>query len=362
MGDSYARFRAAAVQAAPIFLDREKTIEKTVSLMKEAARNGASLVAFPEAYIPGYPYWVWIEIPLKGSDWFLRLHKNSIKVPGPHTEKLCSGAKEAGVYCVVGINEIDQVRFGTVYNTNLIIGPDGALLGKHRKIVATFAEKIVWGRGDGSSLRVYETELGRLGVLNCGENTNPLARFALLAQGEQVHVANYPALAFKTGYDMEHAVKLRSGAHAFEGKVFVITSSSTISPEMVEELCDTDEKRELMTGSGNAVSGIYNPLGECIGGPLIDEEGIVYADIDLEQTIPPKLMHDITGWYNRFDILSLNLYRQPQTPIIETGGDIADGQTIPQLKFLTEAMEAFGEGMRREIREALKEELEALKK
>lgn len=315
MGTRFPKFRAAAVQAAPVFLDREGTVEKTCELIREAGKNGADLVAFPEAFIPSYPYWVWLDSPLKGFDYFVRLYKNSVEVPSAATDSLCQAAREAGTYVVVGINEIDPVLIGTIYNTNLYIDRNGHLIGKHRKLVPTFAEKTVWGYGDGSTLRVYETEIGRLGSLCCGENTNTLARFALLAQGEQVHVANYPAFPVKERWDMESAIKLRAGAHALEGKVFVVVSSSSISDEMKAELCDTPEKLKWMEGTGSAVSAIYGPDGNCIGEPLIDQEGIVYADIDLEMSIAPKLFQDITGHYNRFDVLGLYLNREANRPI-----------------------------------------------
>ncbi len=317
MASDFPRCRAAAIQAAPVFLDREATVEKACALIAEAGGHGADLIAFPEVFVPGYPYWVWLDSPLKNTSLFRRLYLNSVTVPSDATDRLCKAARDARAAVVIGINEVDPVRVGTIYNTNLIIGRDGSLIGKHRKLVPTWAEKLVWGYGDGSTLRVHPTPAGRVGTLCCGENTNTLARFALLAQGEQVHVANYPAIPFKQQYDMEEAIKIRSAAHAFEGKVFVVTSTSALSEEILKEVCDTDEKRRLMSNPHHAVSAIYGPAGEYRAGPLIDEEGIVYADLDLEEMIEPKLMHDITGWYNRFDVLGLYLNRSQNLPIRE---------------------------------------------
>ncbi len=319
MPDTYPKFKAAAVQVAPVWLDREATTEKACRLIREAASQGARLIAFPEVFIPAYPYWIWIDHPFAGAEYFKRLYKESVRVPGPETESLSAAARETGANVVIGINEIDPVRFGTIYNTNIFIDSRGRLLGKHRKLVATFAEKLVWGRGDGSTLRVYETEVGRLGCLNCGENTNTLARFALLAQGEQVHIANYPAFPFTGSFDVEGVRTSLARAHAIEGKVFVLLCSGCLTGEVIDELADTEEKRRLLSSPRNAITTIIGPTGQHLSEPLVDEEGIVYADIDLEEAIPLKLMHDITGHYNRFDVLSLSLNRSENLPLRETG-------------------------------------------
>ena len=360
MGDTLPRFKAAAVQAAPVWLDRERTVGKACELIREAARNGAELIALPEVFIPAYPYWAWIDHAFAGYEFFKRLHLNSVKVPSEDTERLCRTAREADVHVVVGVNEIDPVRFGTIYNTNLFIDRRGCLMGKHRKLVATFSEKIVWGRGDGSTLRVYDTDIGRLGGLNCGENTNTLARFALLAQGEQVHVANYPAVPYKAGdgYDMESAIQIRSCAHAFEGKVFVVTSCGALSKEIIDDVVRTEEQEALMAGKGNALSGIYDPNGRCIGGPLLDDEGIVYADIDLSEALPLKLMHDITGSYNRFDVFSLHLNRAPNDPLVITGARKAE--TLEREAGEEEAPSFLPDALRQELRSLIREELNRL--
>jgi nitrilase len=313
------QFGVAAVQTAPVFLDLEATVDKTCSLIKEAAKNGASLVAFPEAFIPAYPYWAWMDSPLEGSKHFEALYRNSMTVPGPWTDVLCNAAKEHQIIVVVGVNEIDSVLTGTIYNTNLIIDNHGNLLGRHRKLVPTHAEKLIWGNGDGSSLRVHQTDCGRIGTLLCGENTNTLARFALLAQGEQIHVANFPAFPFTNWYEESEAIRIRCQAHAFEGKIFVIASTSLMDERSFELLCQSPHKRSLMQGRNYALTAVFGPDGRCTAGPLVDEEGIVYADIDLDDLIMPKMMHDITGHYNQFGVLSLNLNRNPHKPLIEQG-------------------------------------------
>jgi len=320
-------FKVAAVQTYPKFLDVKGTIEKACAFIKEAATHGASIIAFPEAFVPAYPYWAWLESPLESQKRFQTLYLNSMTVPGQWTDVLCGCAKENDVVVVIGVNEIDPTLTGTIYNTNLVIDNHGSLLGKHRKLVPTYAEKLVWGNGDGSSYVTYQTDFGRIGTLLCGENTNTLARFALLAQGEQIHVANFPAFPFTEWYEEVEAIRIRCQAHAFEGKIFVIASTSLMDPESLDSLCNSPEKRKLMSGQRFALSAVFGPDGRIIGEPLIDEEGIVYADLDLNDLITPKLMHDITGHYNQFSVLSLNLNRTPHKPLIERDGDtLLDGE------------------------------------
>lgn len=309
-------FVAAAVQASPVFLDTAATVQKTCDLIEEAASHGARLVVFPEVFISAYPYWNWTETPFNGSPWFRRLYEQSIEVPGPETDRIGEAARKAGAYVVVGVNERDPVVLGTVYNTNVIISPDGRILGSHRKLVPTWAEKLTWTGGDGSSLRVYESELGPLGTLACGENTNTLARYSLLAQGELVHVANFPAFPFTDEYDMPDAIGMRVGAHAFEGKIFCVVSCSALTPEIVHELAGEDTaKRASLEGTPNAFSGIFGPDGQLVSEPLVDAEGIVYGDIDLGRCIEPRQLHNIAGHYNRFDVFDLKVDRRVQRPV-----------------------------------------------
>jgi nitrilase len=306
------KFKAAAVQAAPVFLDTDATVEKVCALIREAAGNGASLVAFPEVFVAGYPYWSWVMNPIEGSPWFEKLCRSAIEIPGPEIQRISAAAKANSVHVVVGVNERSRTGIGTIYNTLVIIGPDGRMLGRHRKLVPTWAEKLTWANGDGSSLRVYDTAIGKLGALACGENTNTLARFSLLAQGELVHVASYISLPVAPpDYDMAEAIKVRAAAHSFEGKVFTVVACSTISPEIVEAISGGDPKvKAQLERRNSAFSGVLGPDGRLIGEPLIDSEGIVYADIDLSRCIQPRQMHDITGHYNRFDVFDLRVNRR----------------------------------------------------
>ncbi|MFE3502158.1 carbon-nitrogen hydrolase family protein [Kitasatospora sp. NPDC059160] len=311
------RFTAAAVQAAPVYLDPAATVDKAVALIREAAGRGAELVVFPEVFVPGYPYWNWTMTPVQGSPWYERLYRAAVDVPGPYVDALCSAARQAGVVLVIGVNERGRHSLGVLYNTLLIIGSDGELLGVHRKLVPTWAEKLTWTQGDGSSLKVHRTAVGPLGALACGENTNTLARFTLLAQGELVHAAAYIALPVgPEDYDMAEAIALRAAAHCFEGKLFTVVSCSTVSPEMVDLIAGDDRRlRSQLARPHSALSGIFGPDGRAVTEPLVDEEGIVYAEIDLGRCIQPKQMHDIVGHYNRFDVFRLHVDDRPLRPL-----------------------------------------------
>ncbi|WP_237534365.1 carbon-nitrogen hydrolase family protein [Streptomyces sp. SID3343] len=315
--DNPPRFTAAAVQASPVYLDAAKTVDKAVSLIREAAANGAEFIVFPEVFVPGYPYWNWTMNPVQGSPWFERLYRSSVDVPGPHVDTLRAAARAAGAVVVIGVNERGPHSMGVLYNTILTIDADGELTGVHRKLVPTWAEKLTWTGGDGSSLRVHPTKVGPVGVLACGENTNTLARFTLLAQGELVHAASYIALPVAPAdYDMADAIAVRTAAHSFEGKVFSIVACSTISPEIVDLIAGDDEEvRKNLARKRSALSGVFGPDGRPVVEPLIDDEGIVYADIDLARCIQPKQMHDIVGHYNRFDVFRLHVDDRPQSPI-----------------------------------------------
>lgn len=305
------KYKAAVVQTAPEFLNIEKTVDKVISFMEETSRNGASIVAFPEVFISGYPYWNWTLTPVQGSAWFEKLYHASVALNGPELRRICEAAKKYNTFVVVGINEKGE-RLGEIYNTNVIISNKGEILGGHRKLVPTWAEKLTWTSGDGSSLKVYPSELGNIGTLACGENTNPLARYTLLAQNEQIHIANYISLPVAPeDYNMAEAIKIRAAAHSFEGKIHTLVSCSTITREMVESMGDSQAMEAFLTRKNSAFTGIIGPNGAPISEPLIDDEGIVYGEIDLNKGIQPKQMHDILGHYNRFDIFELRVHTAP---------------------------------------------------
>lgn len=313
---TFKKIKAATVQTSPVFLNVEKTIDKAISFINEAAQNGAKLIAFPEVFIAGYPYWNWIMTPVQGSKWYEELYKNSVAATDASMQKLYKAAKDFDMHIVIGINERGE-SYGEIYNTNLIINNHGNVIGKHRKLVPTWAEKLTWTSGDGSSLKVYDTEVGPIGTLACGENTNTLARFTLLSQGELIHIANYISLPVAPpDYDMAEAIKIRAAAHSFEGKLFTIVSCSTISKEIMDILKpEVPNVEELLSRKSSAFSGFIGPNGAVIGKSLIDDEGIIYAEIDLAKCIQPKQMHDILGHYNRFDIFDLRVNIAPTKKI-----------------------------------------------
>ncbi|WP_308258410.1 carbon-nitrogen hydrolase family protein [Saccharothrix obliqua] len=322
----FPRFTAAAVQASPVYLDPAATVAKAASIIHEAADRGASLVVFPEVFVAGYPYWNWTMSPVAGSALYERLYRASVDVPGPHVDVLRAAAATTGVTVVIGVNERGKHSLGVLYNSVLTIGPDGSVIGLHRKLMPTWAEKLTWTPGDGSTVLVHRTPVGPLGVLACGENTNTLARFSLLAQGELVHAANYAALPVAPAdYDMAQAIAIRSAAHAFEGKLFSVVSCSTITDEMVEVAAAGDEEvARRMRRPRSALSGIFGPDGNPVTEPLVDVDGVVFAEVDLARCIQPKQMHDIIGHYNRFDVFRLHHHTAPTTPLVREPDDVPD--------------------------------------
>ncbi len=323
----YPKVKVCAAHIAPVYLDAQATVEKAVSLIAEAAGAGAQLIAFPESFVPGFPVWAAVQAPIKSHDSFKRLAANSIAVPGPEVEQLCAAAREHGIVVSIGISEISPASVGCLWNSNLLIGADGVLLNHHRKLVPTFYEKLIWANGDGAGLKVCETEIGKLGMLICGENTNPLARYALIAQGEQIHVSSYPPVwptrpPNQAGrYDLASAIRIRAGAHSFEGKVFNIVASAFLDAATMQALRGLDtEARESLEQSPRGVSMVLGPSGEVISETLCAEEGLLYHSIDLADCVEPKQFHDVAGYYNRFDVFDLVVNRKRLTPIGLTEG------------------------------------------
>ncbi len=321
-GDEFPRYRVAAVQAAPVFLDREATLDKLGGLVAAAAGGGARLVVFGESFVPGFPVWNNVLAPLDQHSFFRRMYENALLVPSPQTERIAALARRHGVYLSVGVTERSPISMGGLYNTNLLFAPDGKLLNRHRKLVPTWAEKLTWAGGDASQLTPVETELGRLGVLICGENTNPLARYALLAQGEQLHISTYPtAWPFKAAdqagnYNIGRAIEIRAAAHAFEGKVFNVVAALVLDEDAISQIARGDDRVEAaLRAAPEPISLVVDPNGETCGSPPPNGEGIVFADIDLSASIEAKQIHDIVGSYQRYDLLSLRLNRRPQGPI-----------------------------------------------
>lgn len=323
MPSSLPRFKAAAFHTSSVFLDAAKSAEKACDLIAEASCNGASLVAFPESFIPGFPVWAALQAPILSHDFFRALSAQALRLDSPELAKIRMAAKRHGVVVSLGFTEGTVASLGCIWNSNVLIGADGSILNHHRKLVPTFFEKLVWATGDGRGLRVVETPVGRVGMLICGENTNPLARYSLMAQGEQVHISTYPPIwptrpsKEQGGYDLRKAIEIRAGAHSFEAKCFNIISSACVDVRMRDTLGQANAAMlDMIEGAPRAVSMILDPTGQIISEVLSDGEGIVYADIDVARCIEPKQFHDVVGYYNRFDVFALSVDRSQREPAV----------------------------------------------
>jgi nitrilase len=309
--------KVAAVQATPVFLDREATVDKVCGLIAEAAAEGAGLVVFPEAFIPTYPDWVWRTPPWSDGSWYERLLDQAVQVPSPATERLGEAARMAGAWVAVGINEL-ATESTTIYNTLLYLSPDGEIAGRHRKLMPTGGERTVWGTGDGSGLGVFETGFGRLGGLLCWENYMPLARAALYAQGIDVYLAPTWDNSDTWVPTLRHIAK--------EGRVFVIGSNSCLRGSDVPA---TLPGRDALYGGdddwlsrGNTT--IVDPEGEILAGPLVEAEGILYADIDVAKARASRRQFDPVGHYARPDLFCLEVDTSSRVPVSFNLGGAGD--------------------------------------
>ena len=316
MGDEFPNARLAAIQAAPVWLDREATIAKACHLIEEAADNGANVIGFPEGFVPGFPDWyMWyIALSQESLRFSKELFRNAVEVPGPATQAIGAAARKTHTYVVIGVNERRAGTLGTLYNSQLFFGPDGELLGVHRKLMPTATERLVHAAGDGSGLKTYDTPYGRLGGLICGENTSSLARFSLLAQNERIHVMSWPA--FPSGKRNFDTIDIRARYHAFEGRIFVISAAGIIDDACLDAMNVGAEQRAAMSCRGGH-SGIIGPTGNYIAGPVDDKAQIVYGDANMERIVEGKLLHDIIGHYNRFDIFDLQVNTTTHLPMRE---------------------------------------------
>jgi len=303
-------FKIAAVQACPVFLDRDATIGKACHLIAEAGAAGAQLVVFPEAFVPGYPLWVWFipaghTHPLR--ELYAELLANAVAVPSEATKRLCDAAREAGVVVAIGVNEVNsEASATTIYNTLLYIGADGTLLGKHRKVMPTGGERLIWALGDGSDLEVYDLPFGRLGGLLCWENYMPLARYAMSAWGTEIYVAPTWDRGEPWISTMRHVAK--------EGRCYVVGCGS---PMRIGDIPDRFAfKAKYLTAvegwinPGDSV--IVDPDGKLIAGPASQQEIILYADVDRSKITGPRWQLDIGGHYARPDIFELIVHRAPK--------------------------------------------------
>jgi len=313
---SDAPFLVAAVQAAPVFLDREATVEKACSLIAEAGARGARLAVFPEGFIPAYPLWVWF-IPAGETqalrELYAELLENAVTIPSAATDRLCAAARDAGAHVAIGVNELNAEASGTsLYNTLLYIGADGRILGKHRKLVPTAGERLVHAQGDGSTLEVYDLDVGRLGGLVCWENYMPLARYAMYAWGVQLYVAPTWDRGEPWLSTLRHIAK--------EGRVYVLGCCSAMRRSDIPDRYAfkakyLPESEWLNPGD----SAIVDPDGKFLVEPVREREEILYAEVDPRRLSGPRWQLDVAGHYARPDVFQLTVRREarPVMRVIE---------------------------------------------
>src|SRR5579872_752111 len=330
MGDTYETVKVAAVQAASVFLDRAGSTAKACSLIGEAGRNSARVIGFPEGFIPAHPVWYHHHVATGAiaNRLSVELFKNAVEIPGPETAALCAAARGVGAYVVMGVCEKLPNTIGTLFNTQLYIGPDGELIRKHQKIMPTVGERLVHMGGYGDTFGAFQSEFGPMSGLICGENSNPLAVFSLIAEGTRIHVMSWPNHFPTSGDPLRNRVAIDSQAFAQMSKASVISACGTVDERMIEILkCAPEGEKFLRDPNCCGGSLIVDPMSRIIAGPMGPEEGILYAECNLDLAIQMKLRHDFAGHYNRPDIFQLNinraapqLYRVHNDPLALPGG------------------------------------------
>lgn len=291
--------KAAAAQIAPDLLSRSSTIDIVLDTMDEAHRNGANFIVFPETFIPYYPYFSFISPPVKQGKEHLALYEQAVEVPSEETQLISKKCKELELVAVVGINERDH---GSLYNTQLFFDADGTLLLKRRKITPSYHERMIWGQGDGAGLKVVATNCGRIGGLACWEHYNPLARYALMTQHEEIHAAQFPGSMVGPIFSEQIEVTMRH--HALESGCFVVNATGWLREEQIQTICP-DESMQNAIRDG-CMTCIISPEGRHLVPPITKDEGILYADLDFNLITKRKRMLDSVGHYARPELLSLN--------------------------------------------------------
>ncbi len=314
MGDSLPKVKVAVIQAAPVLFNRDATVAKAARLIQEASAQRANLILFPEAFIPAYPRGLSFGTVVgsrtqAGRRTWEKYWANAIEVPGPATRALGAAAREAGAYLAIGVIERDsQFSHGTVYCTLLYFGPDGTLLGKHRKLKPTAGERLIWGEGDGSTLPVFATPFGKIGGLICWENYMPLARMAMYSKGVDIYLAPTADARDTWQATLTHI--------ACEGRCFVLGCNQFVTREMyprdLEGIEDLSGQPEVLCRGGSA---ILSPLGEVLAGPLYGEEGTLYAELDLGEVARARFDFDVAGHYARPDVFRLIVNERPNAPV-----------------------------------------------
>jgi nitrilase len=295
-----ATIRVAAVQISPDLESSSGTVDRVIAAIDEAASKGAKLVVFPETFVPWYPYFSFVHPPVMTGGEHVRLYENAVVIPGPVTDAVSSAARRNTIVVALGVNERD---YGSLYNTQILFDATGEIVLKRRKITPTFHERMIWGQGDGAGLKVVDTAVGRVGALACWEHYNPLARYALMAQHEEIHVAQFPGSLVGPIFADQIEVTIRH--HALESGCFVVNATGWLTEDQIAKISPDEKLRKALTGG--CMTAIISPEGKHLAPPLTQGEGILLADLDMGLIVKRKRMMDSVGHYARPELLSLNL-------------------------------------------------------
>lgn len=301
--------RAAAVQIAPDIARPEGTLERVCNAIAEASEKGAQLVVFPETFVPYYPYFSFVHPPVLTGPDHLRLYEHAVVVPGPVTQAVSRAAAAGRIVVVLGVNERDH---GSLYNAQLVFDADGSMVLKRRKITPTYHERMIWGQGDGAGLRVVETAVGRLGALACWEHYNPLARYALMTQHEEIHASQFPGSMVGPIFGEQMEVTIRH--HALESGCFVVNATGWLTEEQIEAITPDPKLQKGLRGGCHTA--IVSPEGRHLVPPLTEGEGMLVADLDMALITKRKRMMDSVGHYARPELLSLQLDNRPARAVV----------------------------------------------